>query len=126
MFHPIVSTVLGHPELVAEHLANYGALIREESQTASHGLVAKMVAGVVAAVSGMLALGLVGVAVMLGVLHGSFHWVLAAVPGVAIVIALISALAAARPRPFHAFSDLRSQIDADVQALRVTGERHGR
>jgi uncharacterized membrane protein YeaQ/YmgE (transglycosylase-associated protein family) len=126
MFHPLVSTVLGHPELVAEHLANYGALIRQESQTASQSLVAKVVAGVVAAVSGMLALGLVGVAVMLGVLHGSFHWVLAAVPGVAIVIALISALAAARPRPLHAFSDLRSEIDADVQALRVTGERHGR
>ncbi|MDN8611703.1 hypothetical protein [Variovorax ginsengisoli] len=126
MFHPIVSTVLGHPELVAEHLANYGALIREESQVASQGLISKVMAGVIAAVSGMLALGLVGVAVMLGVLHGSFHWVLAAVPGVAIVIALFSALAAARPRPFHAFDDLRSQLDADVRALRVAGERHGR
>ena len=58
MFHPIVSTVLGHPELVAEHLANYGALIREESQAASQGLISKLMAGVIAAVSGMLRLKL--------------------------------------------------------------------
>lgn len=126
MFHPIFSTVLGHPDLVAEHLANYGALIRQETQEASHGVVAKVIAGVLAAVSGMLALGLIGIAVMLGVLHGSFHWVLVAVPAVAVVVAVVSALVAARPRPFHAFSDLRSQLDADVQALRVAGERHGR
>ncbi len=66
----------------------------------------------------MLALGLVGVAVMLGVLHGSFHWVLAAVPGVAIIIALLAALAAARPG-LSMIDDLRSQLDADVRALRV-------
>jgi uncharacterized membrane protein len=126
MFHPIFSTVLGHPDLVAEHLANYGALIRQETQEASHGVVAKVIAGVLAAVSGMLALGLIGIAVMLGVLHGSFHWVLVAVPAVAVLVAVGSALVAARPRPFHAFSDLRSQLDADVQALRVAGERHGR
>jgi hypothetical protein len=52
--------------------------------------------------------------------------VLAAVPGAAILIAVASALVTARPRPFQAFSDLRVQFDADVQALRVTGERHGR
>lgn len=126
MLHPIVSTVLGHPELVAEHLANYGALVREETQQASEGLVSKAIAGVLAAVAGMLALALIGVAVMLGVLYGRFHWVLAAVPGVAIAVAIVSMLVAARPRPFHAFAELRSQLDADVRALRVAGERHGR
>lgn len=126
MFHPIFSTVLGHPDLVAEHLANYGALVRQEAQEASHGVVSTVIAGVLAAVSGMLALGLIGIAVMLGVLHGSFHWVLVAVPGVAVFIAVVSALVAARPRPFHAFSELRSQLDADVQALRVAGEHRGR
>lgn len=124
MLHPLFSTVLGHPELIAEHLANYGALVRQETQEASRGLVARAVAGVLAAVSAMLALGLIGVAVMLGALHGSFHWVLAAVPGFAVLIAVVAAWLAARPHPFHAFADLRSQIDADVQALRVAGERH--
>lgn len=125
MLHPIFSTLLGHPELVADHLANYGALVRQEAQEASHGLVARLVAGVLAAVSAMLALVLIGVAVMMGFVHG-FHWALVIVPGTAILIAAVSGMYAARPRPFHAFDDLRAQIDADRQALRIVGEQDGR
>ncbi|MDM0106456.1 hypothetical protein QTH97_16030 [Variovorax sp. J22R24] len=125
MLHPIYSTVLGHPELIADHIANYGALVRQETHEASRGLIARLVAGVLAAVSAMLALGLIGVAVMLGMLHGSFHWVLALVPGVAVLIALVSAYVASRPQEMHAFADLRAQIDADVHALHVAGQRHG-
>jgi hypothetical protein len=125
MLHPLYSTVLGHPELLAEHLANYGALLRLESQEAGRHLVARLVAALLAAVSAMLTLGLVGVAIMLGALHGSFHWVLAAVPGAALLIALASGFMAARQRPLHAFADLRTQLDADMQALRMAGEDHG-
>src|SRR5258708_7100400 len=106
MLHPIYSTVLGHPELIADHLANYGALLRQEMEEASRGLIARAVAGVLAAVSAMLALGLIGVAVMLGFLNGTFHWVLAVVPGVAVLLALILASVASRPRDFGGFSDL--------------------
>ena len=112
-------------ELIADHIANYGALVRQETHEASRSLVARMVAGVLAAVSAMLALGLIGVAVMLGTLHGSFHWVLAVVPGVAVLVALVSAYVASRPQELHAFADLREQINADVRALHVAGERHG-
>jgi hypothetical protein len=125
MPHPLFSTVLGHPELMAEHLANYGALLRQECQAAGRSLIARLLAGVLAALSAMLALGLVGVAVMLGTLHGSFHWVLAAVPGAALLIALASGFLAVQPRPVHAFADLRTQIDADVDALRMAGDDHG-
>jgi len=121
MLHPIFSTVLGHPELVAEHLANYAALVRQESAEAGRGLVA----GVLAAASVMLALGLIGVAVLLGVLHGSFHWVLVAVPAVAVVIAAVCGWYATRPSPSYGFDDLRSQLDADLQALRAAGADHG-
>ncbi len=115
MLHPIFSTVLGHPELVAEHLANYAALVRQETAQAGRGLVARIVAGVLAAASAMLALGLIGVAVLLGVLHGSFHWVLVAVPGVAVVIAAFCAWYATRPSPSH----------GDLQALHDAGAHHG-
>jgi SNF family Na+-dependent transporter len=125
MLHPIFSTVLGHPELIAAHVANYGALFKQEAAEASRGLVARLVAGVLAAVSAMLALGLIGVAVMLGVMDGRFHWVLAVVPGVAVLIAVIAAYVAARPNAFHGFSDLRAQLDADVRALHLTGDRDG-
>ena len=126
MLHPIFSTVLGHPELVADHLANYAALVKEESATAVRGVVARIVAGVLAATAAMLALGLIGVAVMLGVLHGSFHWVLVLVPGAAVLIALIAAYVATRPSQFHGFADLRAQVDADIEAMHLaSGERRG-
>jgi hypothetical protein len=126
MLHPIFSTVLGHPELIAEHAANYAALVRQEASEAGRGLVARIVAGVVAAASAMLALGLIGVAVLMGVLHGSFHWVLVAVPGVALAIAGICAWVASRPFPGYAFDDLRAQVDADLRALHEAGARHER
>ena len=125
MLHPIYSTVLGHPELIADHIANYGALVRLEAAEASKVIVGRVVAGVLAAVSAMLALGLIGVAVMLGALQGSFHWVLVVVPGVAIVIAIVAGYLASRPRKFHGFSDLRAQVDADIRALHAAGARDG-
>ena len=125
MLHPIYSTVLGHPELIADHIANYGALVRLEAAEASKVIVGRIVAGVLAAVSAMLALGLIGVAVMLGALQGSFHWVLVVVPGVAIVIAIVAGYLASRPRKFHGFSDLRAQVDADIRALHAAGARDG-
>ncbi|MGO4606944.1 hypothetical protein AB4142_11440 [Variovorax sp. 2RAF20] len=124
MLHPIFSTVLGHPELVAEHLANYAALVRQESAQAGRGLVARIVAGVLAAACAALVLGLTGVAVLLGVMHGSFHWVLVAVPGVALVIAAICTWYATKSVPSYGFDDLRSQLGADLQALRDAGAAH--
>lgn len=124
MLHPIFSTVLGHPELVAEHLANYAALIKEEAAQAGRGVVYRLVAGILAAVAGMLALGLIGIAVMLGVLHGSFNWVLVIVPGVAVVCAVVAGWVASRSATAHAFEDLKGQIDADLKAMRVAGGRH--
>lgn len=124
MLHPIFSTVLGHPDLVAEHLANYVALVKDEATQAGRNAIARVVAGILAAVAGMLALGLIGIAVMLGVLHGSFHWVLVVVPGVAVVCALIAGYIASRPSTVNAFEDVRAQLDADIQAMRSSGGRH--
>jgi hypothetical protein len=126
MLHPIFSTVLGHPDLVAEHLANYAALVREESSQAGRGIAGRIIAAVLAVATVTLALGLIGVAVLLGVMHGSFHWVLVAVPGVAVVIAAFCIWYAMRPTVTYAFEDLRSQLDADLQALRESGARHDR
>ncbi len=128
MFHPIYRTVLGHPELVGNHIANYGALIRHELGQAGRGLLARLVAGVLAAVSAMLALGLIGIAVMLGALHGGFHWVLVLVPGIALAIAAVAGYFASRPAEFHGFADLRAQIDADLSVLHLAAAeaRHER
>ncbi|WP_256856637.1 hypothetical protein [Variovorax sp. KK3] len=118
--------MLRHPELIADHAANYAALLRLEAAEASRGLIARLVAGVLAAVSVMLALVLAGTAVMMGMLHGTFHWVLVIVPGVAVLIAVVAGYIAARPSEFHGFADLRTQIEADIGALKAAGDRHGR
>ena len=126
MLHPIFSTVLGHPELVADHIANYAALLKEETAAAGRGVFQRIIASVLAIVSALLALGLIGIAVMLGVLHGSFNWVLVIVPGVAVFVAAISGYLAARPSAFHPFDDFREQLGADMSALHAAGERRGR
>ena len=122
MLHPIFTTVLGHPELIANHLAGYAALVKEEVSTATHGLVNRAIAGVIAIVSALLALIFIGVAVMLGVLQGEFSWVLVIVPGVAVLLAAGSAAFAMRSFQPHSFSDLRAQVDADVRALHLVAE----
>ncbi|HYP84902.1 phage holin family protein [Variovorax sp.] len=122
MLHPIYTTVLGHPELVADHLANYVALVREEAGDTARRLVARTIAGVTAVIAAMMALGLIGIAVMLGVLHGQFNWVLVIVPGVAVVIALVGAYIATRPADLDGFKDIRAQLDADVEALHLAGQ----
>ena len=124
MLHPIFSTVLGHPELVAEHIANYAALVKDEAAQAGRGVVRRLVAAILAAVAAMLALGLIGISVMLGVLHGSFNWVLVIVPGVAVLCAVIAGWIASRSAIAHAFDDLKTQIDADLKAMRNAGGRH--
>ncbi|QNK75580.1 phage holin family protein [Variovorax sp. PAMC28562] len=126
MLHPIFSTVLGHPELVADHIANYAALLKEETAAAGRGVFRRIIASVLAIVSALLALGLIGIAVMLGVLHGSFNWVLVIVPGVAVFVAAISGYLAARPSAFHPFDDFREQLGADMSALHAAGEHRGR
>jgi SNF family Na+-dependent transporter len=126
MLHPLYSTVLGHPELVANHLANYVALVKEEAGEAGRGLVQRIIAGVLAVISALMAFGLIGVAVMLGVLHGSFNWVLVIVPAVAVLVAAVAAYIASRPTQSHGFEDLRAQLDADVRALQIAGEHRGR
>lgn len=126
MLHPIYTTVLGHPELVADHLANYMALVREEAGEASRRIVARIIAGVLAAISAIMALGLIGIAAMLGVMHGSFHWVLVAVPAAAVVVAVVAGYYASRPANLEGFEDIRAQLEADVRALHMVGEARAR
>ena len=126
MLHPIFSTVLRHPELIADHAVNYAALLRLETTEAGKALITRLVAGVLAAVCAVLCLGLAGVAIMLGMLHGSFHWVLVLVPGVLGLIAAVAGYLAARPADFHGFAELRAQVDADLHALRLAGDERGR
>ena len=127
MLHPIFTVLLRNPELIVNHLAGYAELMKVEASTAGQNVLKRIISGVISAISALLALIMLGVAVMLGVMHGSFSWILVAVPGVAAIIAIICAVIASRPAQSNAFLDLRDQFRADMEAFNSLKERnHGR
>lgn len=125
MLHPLYATVLGHPELIAEHVGNYAALIKLEAAQAGRGLGARIAAGVVAAIGLLLALGLAGVAAMLYGMEGRFHWTLVAIPAASLLIAAVAGWLACRPLAWDGLAEVRAQFDEDLRALHAAGGRHG-
>lgn len=126
MLHPIFSTVVSRPDLVADHLSAYVALASEEAAATGRDLKVRALAFAVAGVFALVFVLLAGVAAMLGLLHGQFHWALVLVPGGALVVALVAALAGRRPAPGERFAELRRQLAADVGLLRTSGDgAHG-
>lgn len=125
MLHPIYATVISRPDLVADHLAAYAALVCEEAASSGNDLKQRAIGLAIAGLSALLALVFCGVAVMLGVLQGQFHWVLAAVPGAMLAVALIALVSSRRPPPGQRFAELRRQMASDVDLLRAAGGHHG-
>lgn len=119
MLHPLFSTIVQRPDLVADHASAYAALFHEEASAAGSELLGKAVAFALAALTGLMFLGLGGTALMLGVLHNQFHWMLVVVPGVALLLAIIAGLWASKPFKGERFPELQAQIRDDVHALRM-------
>jgi Kef-type K+ transport system membrane component KefB len=124
MLHPIYSTVISRPDLLVDHLSAYAALAAQEASNSGNDLKVRAVGMAASALFALLFLVFSGIAVMLGVLHGQFHWVLVAVPGAALLLSLIAVLATRRPAPGQRFSELRRQMAADIDLLRAAGVRH--
>ena len=123
MVHPIFSVLIARPELVMDHVAGYAALVQEEASTVGVQVAKRVIAWGVAVLGLVVFLVLAGVAVMLGVIHEEFHWVLVLAPAAALLLSL-GAWSVARQRlPAKAFTELKAQIDADAQALRTVGAR---
>jgi hypothetical protein len=121
MLHPIFSLLIKRPELVIDHVAGYAALVQEEASSVGTEMAKRAIAWVVTLFGLLIFLLLAGVAAMLGVMQGEFHWILVVVPGIALVIS-VGAWSIARQRlPAKAFTELRAQLDADAQALRAVG-----
>lgn len=119
MLHPLISTVIQRPDLVVDHVAAYAALFQEEASSASRELLSKALAWTIAALSALVFMGLAGTAIMLGVTHDRFHWVLVLVPGVSLVIGVAAVLFARKPPKGERFLEFKAQLDSDAQALRM-------
>lgn len=118
MLHPLFTMLVQRPDLVFNHLLAYGALVRQETAGAGTAVLNKFVCWAVAALLLCLTLGLAGVAVMLGILQGQFHWVLVAVPGAPLLLGCIAVAFAVRPLQVAQFSQIKLQLDNDFFALR--------
>jgi hypothetical protein len=79
----------------------------------------RTIAGAVAAICALLFLIFAGVAIMLGSVVNEFSWALVLVPAVPLVVAGIGGSMAMKPLPNKAFGELRSQLGADAEALRM-------
>lgn len=121
LVHPIFKVLIRRPDLVVDHLGGYAALAQQEASTLGAQVLRRAIAWAVAAASFIVFLMLAGVAVMLGFMQGEFHWVLVLAPGVALVLALVAMAVARKSLPTQAFVELRGQLEADAQALRMAG-----
>lgn len=121
MIHPIFSVLIRRPELVIDHVAGYAALVQEEASIVGVEVARRAVAWGIAVLGLVVFLVLAGVAVMLGAMQGTFHWILVAAPGVALLLSVAAWLVARQPLPARAFTELKAQLDADAHALRAVG-----
>lgn len=119
MLHPLFSTVIQRPDLVADHISAYVALFSQEVGAIGNHVVGRLVAWVLFVLCGFLFLTLTGVALMLGFLQNQFHWILIATPGVALIITVMAFIKARMPLPAENFPELKAQLDSDVHALRT-------
>ena len=118
MLHPLFSTLIQRPDLLVEHASAYSALFHQEATQAGSLLVKRYLAWVFAAICGLVCVLFAGIALMIGILHNQFHWVLLAVPGTALLFTLIAITKAKAPLPGASFTELKAQIDSDIQTLR--------
>ena len=118
MLHPIFSTVIQRPDLVMHHLSAYGALFGQEAKAAGSQLAKRALACLLAVVCGSVFISMTGIALMLGFLHNQFHWILVAVPGMALVATVLALIQAKKPLTTEHFTDLKAQLHSDADALR--------
>ncbi len=123
MLHPIFSVLVRRPELVVDHLSGYAALVQQEASTLGLEVARCAIAWAVAAVAFIVFLVLAGVAAMLGVMQGQFHWILILTPGLALALGIAAMVFARKSMPSRVFVELRGQFEADAQALRMAGAR---
>jgi len=121
MIHPIYMTALRRPDLVATHLRNHVELVKKELGDAGRSIVYKAAGAVVALGALLLALGLTGIALMLGALQG-YHWALVAVPGVAWLLTAVGAMVAMKASVRDDVQDVKDELEADFAVLRTVKE----
>ena len=114
------------PDLLMDHVLAYAALAKTEIELAKQEWIRRIVAGAIALAASLAFIVLAGVALMLNATaqpHAGMGWVLLAVPGSMLAIALVSlvvALSKGQPKPLS----LSDQLKLDMQAFRTAMDAH--
>jgi len=121
MIHPLFATLIKRPDLIADHIAAYSELTCQEASKLGADWLQRGLAWALVALGGLVFVIFSGIGLMLGALN-QFHWVLIAVPGVALLLTLLAFLKARTPVDNERFTELKAQMDSDLRALREASE----
>lgn len=125
MFHPLIRLLATKPDLLADHLGGYAALVGAQASQAQTALISR--AALLAAVAGCMALGLGlgGVALLLlavvPLAAMPLPWLLAAVPALPLLVAAACWWALQQRPQAWSMDALRTQWAADAALLREAG-----
>lgn len=123
--NPLLTLLATQPQLLAEHLQGYSALLNEELRLASQRWWRQVLLQVAIFCCLSVAVTLGGVAVMLWAtavaLPEHALWALWASPMLPLAIAVVCLLMARQPAGTESFANLSRQINADMALLRASG-----
>ncbi len=125
MIHPLIRLMATRPQLLADHVSAYAALIGSEVQQVKSKLIVRLVLLGIALCFFGVSVVLTGVSLMLWAITPELttggKWALVLVPGLPALGAVISGLYARRPIADTAFSTIQAQLDADARLLTEAG-----
>lgn len=123
-FQSLFRLITTQPQLLLDHAEAYSELVAEEIAEASSAWKRRTLFGVLAFLFAALGIIFAGVALLLWATAplAQIHtpWLLWLVPVTPLVLALVCGLAAKNNGRQGAFTDLRSQLKADMALLRDT------
>ena len=125
MFHPLIRLLATRPDLLADHLGGYAALVGAQASQAQTALRSRTLLLAVLAVTAALGLGLCGVALLLLAVvpldNMPMPWLLAAAPALPLLAALGCWWALKQRPQAWSMDALRAQWAADAALLRDAG-----
>jgi len=125
MIHPLIKLVATRPELVADHLSAYAALIGSEAKLVQSRWTVRLLLTALALCCVGVTAVLAGVALMLWAvtpsLQGDAVWALWVAPAIPAAVAIVAGLIARKPPAEPAFAAVQEQFEADTRMLSEAG-----
>jgi hypothetical protein len=122
MIHPLFRLIASEPQMLATHVEAYSELVAEEVGAVTSQWKKRAALHAVSGICALLALIMVGVALMLWavipVAEMRAPWMLFVAPAIPVVLAVWAHFAAKAPVAEHGFKTIREQLAADAAMLR--------